>query len=260
MFGSSRVQGLESQIRDLKAKLDREMKEKEEVLKKLQDAEQKITTLETKKVNTDLESLKEETRSAKAEFEGLKALYVQKKQEFDATREEKEEAFAREAALDRYNLQHEIEENREANQEFVTNTIKTFSESYNYYLNQIKLLMDALGEVATQTGNNLFSQENGDLKAKFGLKMVEALRSGTDTIPHDTGDLILIGSQEEAPAEDAFLWDESAAESPAKEAPAKESPAEEPASKEKAEKNATENVEETEQAVGSWTEDILEDP
>ena len=48
--------------------------------------------------------------------------------------------FARDQALQRHNLENEIRDNRQANQEYVANTVKTFGESYNYYLNQIKVV------------------------------------------------------------------------------------------------------------------------
>ena len=204
MFGSNRVQSLESQVRDLKDKLDREMREKNDLSQQLQSARNKISDLEKQLVSTDLEQLKEEARQSRAEYEGLKELYSKKIQAFDDDKEEKEQAFARQAALERYNLDNEIKNNRQSNEEFVSSTVRTFSESYNYYLNQIKLLMDALGKVASSTGEALFSQENEDLKASFGLRMAEELRSGMDTLKQEDGDLLLIGNQEAAVSEESL--------------------------------------------------------
>ena len=203
MFGSKRIQELESQLRDWKSKAERELREKDSLTEKLQDAKKSIADLQAKLKDTDLERMKEEARSAKAEYEGLRDLYAQKIKAFDDSREEEEQKFARDAALQRYQLENEIKENRASNEAFVSKTVQTFSESYNYYLNQIKLMMDALGNVAAQTGEALFSQDTADLKAKFGQKMVEKLRSDTDQLRQGEGDLLLIGAQEAALAEEA---------------------------------------------------------
>lgn len=197
MFGSNRVKELEERLHELQNKLDQATAQKTDLEQKLSGAQRKAAELEEKLNNTDLEALKEEARASKAEYEGLKDLYTKKIQEFDNSKEEKEQQFAREAAIQRFNLDNEIRDNRQANQDYVTETVKTFSESYNYYLNQIKLLMDALGDVAAKTGSALFAEENGDLKAKFGLQMADKLRSDTDALRTDTGDLILIGGSTE---------------------------------------------------------------
>lgn len=208
MFGSAKREALEAQVSQLQSKLDATAQENERLTQELADARGKIADLEARLNDFDLERLKEEARSSRAEFEGLRELYVRKNQEFDENVVEEEERFAREAALKRHNLENEIEDNRQANQDYVTNTVKTFGESYNYYLNQIKLLMDALGDVASKTGEALFSGENGDLKARIGQQMRERLKTGTDTLRSDDGDLILIGAEEapeEAPAyEEAY--------------------------------------------------------
>ena len=140
------------------------------------------------------ERLKEEARTSHAEYEGLKELYQRKNREFDEYKEGAEQDFARDQAIQRHNLENEIRDNRQANQDYVSSTVKTFGESYNYYLNQIKVLMDALGDVATRTGAALFSGENGDLKSRFGAQMRDVLKSGADSLKGDDGDLILIGT------------------------------------------------------------------
>ena len=209
MFGSKKIQELEARLSELQGKLDAESSEKNSLAQQLESANGKIAELEAQLHDFDLEQLKEAAKSAQAEYEGLKDLYARKNREFDQNVEEEEQNFAREQALKRHNLENEIRDNRQANQDYVSSTVKSFSESYNYYLNQIKVLMDALGNVATRTGEALFTGENGDLKARFGNQMRDVLKSGADTLGGDEGDLILIGYADEtpAPAEEPILDD-----------------------------------------------------
>ena len=193
MFGSRKIQELESQVSRLEENLSREKHEKETLNQKLEAANARIREMEQQLNDFDLEKLKEAAAASKAEFEGLKELYARKNKEFDDAKEEAEQNFARDAALQRHNLDTEIRNNRQASQEYVTNTVRSFGESYNYYLNQIRLLMDALGDVATRTGEALFSGENADLKARFGGLMRDALKSGTDSLKGEDG-VIVIGS------------------------------------------------------------------
>lgn len=197
MFGSGKIQSLEAQIRELNSQLEQARKEKSALEQKLEGAREQAAQLEARLADTDLDALKEETRATKAEYEGLKELYAKKIQAFDAAKEEKEQDFAREAALARHNLENEIRDNRQANRDYVRSTVKTFSDSYNYYLDQIKILMDALGNAAAQTGEMLFMASNEDLKTKFGQQVAYKLQSDKETLRSDTGDLILIGSAEQ---------------------------------------------------------------
>ena len=185
MFGREKIQALESKLGELKGKLQDALKEKDSLKQQLESAKNQIADL-------------------KAQWEGTDNNKIQ---EFNATRQDKEQEYARQAALDRHNLDNEIQDRRLANQEYVASTVKAFGESYNYYLNQIKMLMDALGDVASQTGEALFSGPNGDLKAKIGQQMAAKLKAETDPLRDDSGNLILIGggekAAEEQPAEEA---------------------------------------------------------
>ncbi len=214
MFGGKKLQEANAQLDALRRELDREKSARAEAEKQLSNVRSKVSELEAKLKDTDLEQLKEKAKESIAEYGGLKDLYSRKISDFDNSREEQEQAFAREAALQRHSLENEIRDNRQANQDFVASTVKTFSESYNYYLNQIKTLMDALGNVAARTGSALFEAGNGDLKEHFGLQMVEELKSGLDGMQNEAGDRILIGAAEEAPAaaEEAAECCEEAAE------------------------------------------------
>ena len=203
MFGSKKLQEATAQIDALRRELDREKNARAEAEKMLSSARSQVSDLEKQLRNTDVETLKEKAKETIAEYEGLKDLYTRKIEAFENGKEEQEQAFARDAALQRHSLENEIRDNRQANQEYVANTVKTFSESYNYYLNQIKTLMDALGKVASQTGSALFEAENADLKDHFGRQMVEELKSGLDLMQNGEGDRILIGAaEEEVPEEE----------------------------------------------------------
>ena len=212
MFGRGKAQALEAKINELKGKLASALKEKDQLKQELESSRQKVADLESrvsdlsaKIADTDVEQTRKQLESSIAEYTGLKELYAGKIEQFNASHEEKEQEFARQAAVERYNLDNEIKENRQANQDYVSSTVKSFSESYNYYLHQIKLLMDALGDVATRTGEALFSEPNEDLKAKIGQQMAEKLKAETDPLRTDTGNVILIGTvdkPEEAPAEE----------------------------------------------------------
>ncbi len=270
MFGSGKIRDLENRVAELTRKLDQVNNEKDKLSQELTSARQKVSRLESQLTDLDLEEAKKKCQTAAVEYEGLKDLYTRKVSEFDASLQEREQDFAREAAVRRFDLDHEILDRRTENEHYVASTVQTFSESYNYYLNQIKLLMDALGEVAANAGQQLFSGPNDDLKARIGQQMAEKLKAETDPLRRDTGDLILIGSAgeaeiqavEEAAAEacaeeavaeacteeaaeacadaacaadapaDACAEDACAEEAPAEEAAAEEAPAEEAAAEE----------------------------
>ena len=217
MFGSKKIQELEARLGELQSRLEAVTGERDQFSRQLESANGRIAELEAQLNDFDLEQLKEEAKSSRAEYEGLRELYARKNKEFDDSVEQEEQAFAREQALKRHNLENEIRDNRQANQDYVASTVKTFGESYNYYLNQIKVLMDALGNVATRTGEALFAGENGDLKARFGSQMRDMLKSGADALGGGDGDLVLIGTSEETEepveaAEEFFDEAEEAAE------------------------------------------------
>ena len=234
MFGSSK--NYELHIQHLQESLDKMTEEKKKAEKDLENARAKISELETKLTQTDLEVLKKETRETLAEYEGLKDLYLRKNQDFDSSLQSKEESYAKEEALARHHLKEEIAQQKLDTEKYVSETVKTFNETYNYYLNQIKVLMNALGSVASDTGLKLFSGEELDLKTEFGREMVNALKQETDTLPQGSGDRILIGtSEEEAAAAEA----KKAVAKPAKKPSAKKPAAKKPAAKKPAAKAAS---------------------
>ena len=197
MFGKEKIQALEAKVREWTDKAEHLEKEKADLARQLENARREIADLTRQAAESDVAKAKEQFLASKAEYEGLKELYTKKIQAFEEGREEKEQAFAREAALERHSLENEIRDNRAASQDHVRSTVKSFSESYQYYLSQIKLMMDALGDVAARTGETLFSGEGGgDLKARFGQQLAEKIRADVKALRGADGDLVLIDSNE----------------------------------------------------------------
>ena len=194
MFGSKKIQELEDRVRELTESLSRAQSD---------NASSRIREMEAQLKDFDLERAREEAKASRAEFEGLKDLYTRKNREFDEYKEEEEQRFARDQALQRHNLENEIRDNRQANQDYVTSTVKTFGESYNYYLGQIKVLLDALGNVATRTGETLFAGGNADLRASFGHQMRDLLKSGVDAFNDEEEELVVEAEDVPEVAEEA---------------------------------------------------------
>jgi len=203
MFGSKKIQELEDKVRELTESLSQQQSENATLTQQLDTASSRIREMEAQLKDFDLERAKEEAKASKAEFEGLKDLYTRKNREFDEYKEEEEQRFARDQALQRHNLENEIRDNRQANQDYVTSTVKTFGESYNYYLGQIKVLLDALGNVATRTGETLFAGGNADLRASFGHQMRDLLKSGVDAFADDEEELVVEAEDVPEVAEEA---------------------------------------------------------
>ena len=204
------VQELEAQVSELQGKLDACARENEKLTQEngklaqeLEAARERIAMFETQPEDAVLKCLRDEALVSKAEYEALKDLYARKSQELNAIMEEKEQKFAKEMARQRAQLEIELRDNRKANEEYVTDSVKTFADSYNYYLSQVKLLMDTLSDVATQTGEDLFTGENDDLKMRIGHQIREQLATDAGAMKNE-GDLLLFGSvkvEEEAAPE-----------------------------------------------------------
>ena len=217
MFGSKKIQELEDKVRELTESLSRQQSENASLTQQLDTASSRIREMEAQLKDFDLERAREEAKASRAEFEGLKDLYTRKNREFDEYKEEEEQRFARDQALQRHNLENEIRDNRQANQDYVTSTVKTFGESYNYYLGQIKVLLDALGNVATRTGETLFAGGNADLRASFGHQMRDLLKSGVDAFNDEEEELVVEAEDVPEVAEEAAEPAPEAAEEPLEE-------------------------------------------
>ena len=196
MFGS-RTKELSSLLTNTKLDLEKMTEEKNRLEKELGEAKAELKELKELIGDSDIRTLEEKAKATIAEYEGLKELYNTKIRTFEDAKIEEEQNFARESALKRHALENEIAANRKNNEEFVTSTVGSFTETYNYYLNQIKVLMDALGHVAQQTGQTLFEGDTENLKANFSQQLADALKSGTDKLEGDEGELIVIGASEE---------------------------------------------------------------
>ena len=196
MFGS-KTKELSGLLANTKMDLERMTEEKKALEKELSQTKGKLKELEDLVGNSDIRSLEAKAKATIAEYEGLKEMYNNKIRTFEDSRIEEESNFAREAALQRHNLENEISDNRQASQEFVASTVTAFSETYNYYLNQIKVLMDALSQVAKETGETLFQGDPETLKVNFSQRLADALKTGKDTLAGQEGKLIVIGASDE---------------------------------------------------------------
>lgn len=197
MTKKAMIQELESKVRAAEKALESAQKEKDELNSRLKAATEKITELQAKLEDADLNALKEKAKKSEVEFEGLKELYAGKIKEFDDSRESREEDFARESAIKRHDLSEEIRINREENQERVSSTVKVFAGSYLYYMDQIRMMMDALSQAAAETGKTLFEGGADDVKERFGASIAEHLRNDVDALEQSNGDRVLIGAAEE---------------------------------------------------------------
>ncbi len=192
------MQGIQREKKDLEAKLKTIQKEKTDLEALLNSANGTISELEERLKNTDFDELKEQAKKSAVEFEGLKELYNEKIKEFEESKESKEEEFAKEAAIKRNDLEEEIQGKRSENQDRLTNTVMTFTGSYMYYMDQIRMLMEALNQAATETGKTLFANDVEDLKECFGARIAEHLRNDVSELKQGDGDRLLIGPADQA--------------------------------------------------------------
>ena len=196
MFNSKQRE-FEMRMEHLKESMDKLGEEKKGVEKDLEKAKARISELEEKLAQTEVESLRKEARETLAEAQGLKELYLRKNEDFDSNMQAESENYAKEEVRARRKFNEELAQQKKDTEEYVGDTVETFGESYNYYLNQIKVLMDALGQVATKTGKHLFSGEEVDLKTEFGRRMMRALKQEAETLPQEGGNRVLFGAPEE---------------------------------------------------------------
>jgi len=218
MFGSGRVKELEIQLTSARERLDRAAQEKKSLEQQLSSAKNRIQALEKKLAESEGTALQEETKKTLVEFQGLKELYIRKNKEIEELRDRTEEELAVETANKRQALEDEILENREKNQTLVSETVRTFEHSYQYYLDQVQALMKALGQAASETGGTLFSGDEGKIQDRFGNSILKHLQNDSDGLKQGTGDLLLISAEE---AEKAVTEAAESAEKPAAKAPAK---------------------------------------
>ena len=211
MFGKEKLRELETRLTEMRRKAEAVEKEKSDLQGQLIEAKAKIQELEKRVADNELETLKAQSRQTIVEFEGLKGLYTDKIREFEDSKAAAEEEFAKEAANKRHDLSEEIRENKGSNQKLVSETISTFAGSYTYYLDQIRVLMDALSRAAKETGETLFNGDARSIRERFGSTIVEHLQNDTGALKQNSGDVLLIGA-EELPEESAEAEEEEPAE------------------------------------------------
>lgn len=268
MFGSGKLKALESQLVSAKEKLESAIKEKTDLAQQLKNAQERIASLEKQLAESEGAELQKKAKDTIVEYEGLKDLYIQKNKEIDANRESMEEGFAREAATKRHNLEEEIQTSRADNQNLVKETVQTFAGSYQYYMNQIQALMDAMTKAAKETGDSLFAGGPENIKEQFGARILEHLHNDSDALKEEgTGDILLIGQKEPKAEETAEEAAEEAEPEAAAEADAEETG--ETAAEEAAEtvseaaeivkESVEEPVEEAAEAVTETAEEVAEE-
>ena len=240
-------QEYELRMQHLKESMDKLAEKNKGMEKDLEKARARISELEEKLAQSELETLKREAQETLAEYKGLKELYLRKNQEFDGSMQTKEENYAKEEVHARRQFNDEIAQQKQDTEEYVSETVNTFSETYNYYLNQIKVLMDALGKVASATGKQLFSGEAVDLKTEFGCRMVNELKQETGMLPHEGGNRILFGAPEEEEEKEEKLKEEEADAEAPKDKPKKKEKTKEPKDEPKEEADAGESKDEPEE-------------
>ncbi|MBR0268289.1 MAG: hypothetical protein IJQ71_12755 [Clostridia bacterium] len=219
MFNSKEKE-FELRIEHLKESMDKLAEDKKGVEKDLEKARAKIAELEEKLAQSEVETLKKKTQETLAEYRSLKEQYQQKIQEFDSSLQEKEENYAMEAVRARGQFEEDIAQGKQDTEKYVAENVETFTETFNYYLEQIKALVDALGHVASASGRQLFSGEEADRKTEFGCRMISALKEETEALPQGDGNRILFASPEEEEAKQEEPGDkpEEAGEAPKEEA------------------------------------------
>jgi hypothetical protein len=204
MFGNrKKLEELDQEVSVYKKQMETAAQEKHELMSKLKSAEDRIKDLEEQLKDNDLKKLKKKAKQSAVEFEGLKELYTEKIREFEETRETKEEEFAKESAIKRNDLLEEIQENRENNQQIIKNTVNDFAGSYLYYMDQIRMLMDALTQAAAETGSTLFKAEGGDVKQRFGASIAEHLKNDVRALEQSRGDRLLIDAVDKEETEES---------------------------------------------------------
>ena len=200
-----KIEELEKKVRTYKKEAELADRDKKEIKNALNEAHERIRKLEkelkkaqeTPKSDYSLEEIKEKVKRSAVDYEGLKELYTEKVKAFEQARESREEEFARETALKRNDLAEELQANRDENQERVRSTVNDFAGRYLYYMDQIRLMMNALNQAAAETGNTLF---DGDVKERFGSSIAEHLQHDLTALKQNTRDRLLIGAADKPDA------------------------------------------------------------
>lgn len=157
MFGNRRrIQELELQVESLTNELTAERQKQ-------------------KKLQSELLQHQESAVNDKTGYEELRALYSQKLREQEDARAAQDEQLVLQAAEARKALNNELDASRKESQDHLQNSLKSFSDSYLHYLDQIKLLFEMLNAAAIRTGATLALPDEEHIEDLFSDEMTRAL-------------------------------------------------------------------------------------
>ena len=97
----------------------------------------------------------------------VQSLYHQKLQDLEAQKNALAQELERRAKQQQESLEAELLRRREAEEERLRQKLAAFSRNYNYYLAQIKLLMDVLTRASITVGESFLTAENADPEKTF---------------------------------------------------------------------------------------------
>lgn len=169
MFGKKKRE-LEAQIADLAQRLIEKQEECERVTREL-DALKERLDLEER----TLKELQDACRQKLSDMDG-------KSRQFEYEHAKIIQETQEESDRQRAELEREIKDNREKAGADLSERVRAFSDNYNYYLSQVKLIMDMLTRAAIKTGES-FLTDDRDTTELFRNEMSEGLNSGVFHAP-----------------------------------------------------------------------------
>ncbi len=99
----------------------------------------------------------------------------QKRAELEAELDQKRAELEEELDRKRAELEKELDQQREEAERAIQKKTRAFSDNYNYYLSQLKLVMDMLTRSATRVGERFIVDENADPTTLFRSEMSSGL-------------------------------------------------------------------------------------
>lgn len=99
----------------------------------------------------------------------------QKRAELEAELDQKRAELEEELDRKRAELEKELDQQREEAERAIQEKTRAFSDNYNYYLSQLKLVMDMLTRSATRVGERFIVDENADPTTLFRSEMSSGL-------------------------------------------------------------------------------------
>ena len=99
----------------------------------------------------------------------------QKRAELEAELDQKRAELEEELDRKRAELEKELDQQREEAERAIQEKTRAFSDNYNYYLSQLKLVMDMLTRSATRVGERFIVDEDADPTTLFRSEMSSGL-------------------------------------------------------------------------------------